>query len=427
MRRPGGRTALVCVLLITWAALSTPILSATIEDDLDDAWGSDTFGSTPCKVNKEEVDILEEPAVATKAVQQEKVLRPKLRPFGDVMKELRVKDFAYEICVLAGIVLYIVNMVIGARTNRQIANRWCMMFGIGNGILPQQFAHVGIGKEGEERVDLSKESASKFKYYASGRRFVEGMLVTLDLRARQDIIMGYLLNMLLPQDDLIDFEIHMKEDAMPQTVLSIATVKLSREMLRREDCYEDLKLYTRKVDVTRDKIPGWPHDKLTVLAEQSSVFYDLMTPELLEQVFGKEAFAKVGKYFRALRFTCEGEGKHKLVAQFSFALPPAEQMGELLPWMQAAMHMLDLLGSYKLKPDQKAKALKAREKAVVDAAKDDEDEVQRKREERDAAKRKEEKEKMKRMGPAEREKYQAKKDKLERERRARKMGKTMFK
>ncbi len=36
-------------------------------------------------------------------------------------------------------------------------------------------------------------------------------------------------------------------------------------------------------------------------------------------------------------------------------------------------------------------------------------------------------EKMKRMGPAEREKYQAKKDKLERERRARKMGKTMFK
>ncbi len=33
---------------------------------------------------------------------------------------------------------------------------------------------------------------------------------------------------------------------MPQTVLSIATVKLSREMLRREDCYEGnyLLLYT---------------------------------------------------------------------------------------------------------------------------------------------------------------------------------------
>ena len=41
------------------------------------------------------------------------------------------------------------------------------------------------------------------------------------------------------------------------------------------------------------------------------------------------------------------------VAQFSFTLPPADLMSELLPWMQAAMHMLDLLGSYKLKPEQK--------------------------------------------------------------------------
>ncbi len=45
------------------------------------------------------------------------------------------------------------------------------------------------------------------------------------------------------------------------------------------------------------------------------------------------------------------------VAQFSFTLPPAEQMGELLPWMQADMHMLDQLGSYKLKPDQKVDLL----------------------------------------------------------------------
>ena len=57
-----------------------------------------------------------------------------------------MKDFAIEICILAGIVLYLINMVMGARANRQIANRWCMLFGIGKGILPQQFAHVGIGE-----------------------------------------------------------------------------------------------------------------------------------------------------------------------------------------------------------------------------------------------------------------------------------------
>ena len=57
---------------------------------------------------------------------------------------------------------------------------------------------------------MLKESASKFKYYASGRRFVEGMLVTLDLRARQDVIMGYMVNMLLPQDDIVDLEVSFK-------------------------------------------------------------------------------------------------------------------------------------------------------------------------------------------------------------------------
>ena len=36
----------------------------------------------------------------------------------------------------------------------------------------------------------------------------------------------------------LPLQIHMREDAMPQTVLSIATVKLAREMLRREDCFE---------------------------------------------------------------------------------------------------------------------------------------------------------------------------------------------
>ena len=36
--------------------------------------------------------------------------------------------------------------------------------------------------------------------------------------------------------------------------------------------------------MARDRLPSWPHEKLSVLAEQPSIFYDLLTPELLEQV-----------------------------------------------------------------------------------------------------------------------------------------------
>jgi len=65
---------------------------------------------------------------------------------GDVLKELRIRDFAKEICIIAGLMLYIFNMIMGSKANKHIANKWCMLFGIGNGILPQQFAHVGIGE-----------------------------------------------------------------------------------------------------------------------------------------------------------------------------------------------------------------------------------------------------------------------------------------
>ena len=68
-------------------------------------------------------------------------------------------------------------------------------------------------------MDLLKQGASKFKYYASGRRFVEGALVTLDMRPRQDIIMGYLVNALHPQDDIIDFEVRVPQASLPQASL----------------------------------------------------------------------------------------------------------------------------------------------------------------------------------------------------------------
>lgn len=46
----------------------------------------------------------------------------------------------------------------------------------------------------------------------------------------------------------------------------------------------DLKAFTRKVEVSKDRIPTWPHDQLTVLAESASIFYDLMTEAMVDQV-----------------------------------------------------------------------------------------------------------------------------------------------
>ncbi len=45
------------------------------------------------------------------------------------------------------------------------------------------------------------------------------------------------------------------------------------------------------------------------------------------------------------------------IAQFSFVLPPAEQMDKLGRWMTAAMVFIDTLGNYKMKPEQKVRLL----------------------------------------------------------------------
>lgn len=61
--------------------------------------------------------------------------------------------------------------------------------------------------EAGTEVTLLKEGAAEYKFYASGRRFCSGMAVTLDLRPRMDIFKGYVLNLLLPQDDIVDLEV----------------------------------------------------------------------------------------------------------------------------------------------------------------------------------------------------------------------------
>ena len=69
-----------------------------------------------------------------------------LRPVKEVLRELQLKDFTKELCFLVAIIMYLVNMFLGSRSNKKIANKWCLEFGINKGVLPQQFAYVGIGE-----------------------------------------------------------------------------------------------------------------------------------------------------------------------------------------------------------------------------------------------------------------------------------------
>jgi len=79
------------------------------------------------------------------------------------------------------------------------------------------------------------------------------------------------------------------------------------------------------------------------------------------QVFGQAAFEAKGKYFRLLHFTSEqtyGDKDQRAVLRFSFRLPPVEQMQEVSRLVSAVGVFVDVVGNYKLSPDQRKRAEK---------------------------------------------------------------------
>ena len=64
-------------------------------------------------------------------------------------------------------------------------------------------------------------------------------------------------------------------------VLAVVNKRIAKSLLKRQP---DIEKFARRVEVARDRIATWPGDALAVFAEHPSIFYDLMTEQLLSEV-----------------------------------------------------------------------------------------------------------------------------------------------
>ena len=64
-------------------------------------------------------------------------------------------------------------------------------------------------------------------------------------------------------------------------VLAVVNRRLAKSLLKRQP---DIEKFARRVEVGKDRIATWPGDVLAVFAEHPSIFYDLMTDQLLNEV-----------------------------------------------------------------------------------------------------------------------------------------------
>lgn len=333
---------------------------------------------------------------------------------------LRHQDsWLLEGLAVAFLLTFLVNMLIGRRRNERLALAWTAELVAPDGVLDRNFALLGPGDTAAGEV-LLKDSMHCFKLWASGRRFCQGMLATLQLVRRQDML-AYTVMALQGQKDVLELEVRMNEGALPPLVLAIGQPSVVRNMALDS---EDIKTFCKRLEVTRDRIPNWP-DKLAVWAEHSSIFYDLMGPQLLDLFFSKEAFQPLKPYFRFLLITSEAPEGHNQVIRLSFVLPPAGE-GTILPrLLTLACLLIDLMGSYRLSPEQQKRATDARAKREAAARASEQDEMRKRAEERRMAKLQEEQERLRKLPPEQREKELAKRQKLQQRRRMMRAGKNM--
>ncbi|PNW87038.1 hypothetical protein CHLRE_02g106300v5 [Chlamydomonas reinhardtii] len=318
--------------------------------------------------------------------------------------------------IVAGVVvlLYVIVALLGTRGNDAIAQAFARQHCVSpDSIFPRQFAMCGAGDPGPNgvRSALVKESTNTYKFYASGRRHCQGLLATLVLKNRADLL-GWLLGLFFPQEDLLEIEVYVSD--MSPMVMAVATPRQAKALQDRRD----VRAYTKPVKVQPqpgaaaggDGVPSWNNAKLQVLAEHSSFFYDLFGEPRLHGIFTSAAHADKLRLFRSLLVSSENGGGQKQVLRFVFALPSADDMAALAPLLALVPLLTDLVAMYRVNPELKKKLAEARartEEALAEA-----EEARKKRVE--ALQRKkiekalEEKERLARLNPEARRKAEEK-------------------
>ena len=280
----------------------------------------------------------------------------------------------------------------------------------------------------EAETQVIQDSPSVFKFYASGRRYCQGALFTFRFISRQDV-----LSLVLSpgQKDTLEIEVNMNESAMPPTVLFIGTPSAAKTIPKEHRDIADL---AKKLEPTRDRLATFPVDSLVVYAEHASVFYDVITPVVVDSFLGP-ALSKYFKYlhassdYRVEGWKAEREGVvgasgKRAVVRVGLTLPPVGDVEALDAFITFVCLVVDGLGTCKLSAEAVKRAMEVRHK-VENSREEVVNEKEKRLEDRRLAKEAEERERLAKLPPQQRAKEKAKRDKVLRERKMRQMVKKL--
>jgi hypothetical protein len=294
----------------------------------------------------------------------------------DSFSKTVIRDHKRELlfCLLAS--FYALNYVLGSRSNESIVLEWANRFALPmestkNGpptIYGKNFALVGVDTKQQDSEIIFRDSQSTFKCYASGRRYVNWALTTLELVKRQDLISA-LVNLVMPKKDKLIVEVCMNEVDMQPMVLAVVKKKVSKAFIAsHKDVRKFAKVIADPQAVVSSLYPKaqfvWPKRKLVVLSESRELFSDVITEAAIRNIFDSDVFLKYhDKYFESMHFTTEGKGlAAKNIMRFEFAFPRnMKKLGDLEALIELIFHEIDVVGAHKLSPESLKKAQSKRQ------------------------------------------------------------------
>ena len=328
-----------------------------------------------------------------------------------LQKAFRFKTFDNynpEFALFGCSLLLILYSIVGRRKNDAVATKYASLLVSGDSPALKNFELVD-GK-------LRELAQGTYGMYFSGRRNIKGCMVRLKLIPRHDMVSKIILAH--GARDSVTVEVVLQSHTAPRTVFAVGNPG-SIKIIQEE--HEDVRQLANRIEPPQSKLPDWPQE-LAVVAEHSSVFFEVMSTPTMRSFFGKD-FHQVRKYFRSLHVTDSYmHGEERTFLRFCADLPPVEDRQTVFFFLHAVLACVDSVSACSMSPDVLKKAILAREQ--WESKKPSGLEQRRRRvEERKAAKDAADKARLAAMTPEQREKERARREKIDRARRMRSMVK----
>ncbi|GAV03927.1 hypothetical protein RvY_14291 [Ramazzottius varieornatus] len=288
------------------------------------------------------------------------------------------EHYMVEYLLTGCLLLYLIWYASGKTTNSKLCDAWLAS---NLDILKNQFSLIGdegtskeiqtsesiLDGEGGQGLQFIKEADHVFSLWCSGRLHVEGMIVTLKLKKRQDLINSF-WRIIRPTNDQLVLRVYMEKEDMDTFVLCLgkksATARLQKEMTELGAfCPE------RKGGERFGMSPSF--NVSAELAESFAAIFDQKVIAVLEQYeseveylfFSDQWTPKVDETQKEKQLKRPEPSK---VLQFCFNLPkdnrsPVEVMEHMRPLLQLSLYLIDKVNRYRVSREAKVKAEKNRQ------------------------------------------------------------------